>query len=160
MPRHACWMLALALLTGCGSDSGTPAPPTQPPVNTTVTEVRFGASKITAEIAATFAAREKGLSGRTTLAADGGMLFVFGTDQVRTFWMKGTSVPLSIAFLDQNLTVLNISDMTPFDTVTIHRSASPARYALEVNRGWFAAKGITTGAVAQFTLPAGTIVDP
>ena len=101
--------------------------------------------------------------GRLTMAADSGMLFVFLFDQqpeLVAFWMKGTALPLSIAFLDASKRVLAVQDMTPFDTVTLHRPATPFRYALEVNRGWFASHGVLAGATATFTLPTGLVITP
>ena len=60
-------------------------------------------------------------------------------------WMKNTYVPLSVAFLDESGAILNIADMQP-QTEQSHCSSGPARYALEMNQGWFAQKGIKPGA--------------
>jgi len=59
-------------------------------------------------------------------------------------WMKNTLVPLSVAFLDDGGGIINIADMTPHSEQA-HCAARPARYALEMNRGWFAARGIKPG---------------
>ena len=50
--------------------------------------------------------------------------------------------------------------MTAGDTTTYHRPGVPYRYALEANQGWFASHGVAAGALAAFTLPAGTVIDP
>jgi uncharacterized membrane protein (UPF0127 family) len=60
--------------------------------------------------------------------------------------MKNTAIPLSIAFLDAQGQILTIADMQPFDR-SEHDSVTPARYALEVAQGWFAASGVTSGDV-------------
>ena len=88
------------------------------------------------EIADTPAKRARGLMHRRGLAPDSGMLFVFKKPQKLSFWMKDTKIPLSIAFLSEIGQVLDIKDMEPG---SLHSVASdhPAKYALEVNRGWF-----------------------
>jgi uncharacterized membrane protein (UPF0127 family) len=99
---------------------------------------------IPVEIADTPAKQEAGLMGRTALAADAGMLFVFDRDQPLSFWMKDTLIPLSIAFINSEGLIVDIQDMQPLDE-TPHDSAAPAKYALEVNQGFFAANGIQVG---------------
>lgn len=106
---------------------------------------------IPVEIADTPAEQEYGLMGRTALAADAGMLFVFDQDQPLSFWMKDTLIPLSIAFISSEGTIVDMQDMQPLDE-TPHDSAAPAKYALEVNQGFFAANGIQVG--DQAVLPA------
>ncbi len=99
---------------------------------------------IPVEIADTPAKRETGLMGRTALAADAGMLFVFDQDQPLSFWMKDTLIPLSIAFINSKGIIVDIQDMQPLDE-TPHHSVAPAKYALEVNQGFFRAQGIQVG---------------
>lgn len=150
--------LAVLLASACSKSNGGTAPT---PVTTA--QVVFVGGTVTAEIAATGAARETGLMGRTALGQNSGMLFVFALDQqpeLVGFWMKGTSLPLSIAFLDASRRVLAVQDMTPFDTTTLHRPATPFRFALEVNQGWLAAHGVTAGTTATFTLPTGLAITP
>lgn len=132
--------------------------PTPPAPNT----VTINNATVTVAIAATRAGREQGLMGVTRLAADSGMLFVFAGDQQRAFWMKDTPTPLSIVFLDANKKIVFMADMAPNDTTVRHGglNAPQMRYALEVNVGWFAAHGITTGMTATFTLPAGFTIEP
>jgi hypothetical protein len=68
--------------------------------------------------------------------------------------MKDTSIPLSIAFLDDNGRILSIQRMTPMQTDERYRSPQPVRYALEVNQGWFADHGIGIGNIVEMKLPA------
>ncbi len=100
------------------------------------------------EIADTPAKRTRGLMGRTALAEDAGMLFVFDREQQLSFWMKNTLIPLSIAYIDAQRRIVDIQDMQPLDE-TPHPSAAPAQFALEVNQGFFAEHGIEVGNVLQ-----------
>jgi uncharacterized membrane protein (UPF0127 family) len=109
-----------------------------------VVELNAGMYLIRAEVADDFASRSRGLMHRESLAPNAGMLFVFDKPGIHCMWMKNTLVPLSVAFLDEGGTIANIADMTPHSEQA-HCAARPARYALEMNRGWFAARGIKPG---------------
>lgn len=100
------------------------------------------------EIADTDAERRMGLMGRTALTEGTGMLFVFDAEQPLSFWMKDTLIPLSIAYIDAQGRIVDIQDMQPLDE-TPHPSAAPAQYALEVNQGYFAARGIQVGDLVE-----------
>ncbi|MCX8058956.1 MAG: DUF192 domain-containing protein [Spirochaetes bacterium] len=100
--------------------------------------------KISIEIALTPEERQKGLSGRDNLPEYNGMLFVFENDQVVSFWMKDTKIPLSIAFITKDGVIVGIYDMEPFSLNTVS-SIYPVRYALEVNKGLFNKLGISAG---------------
>lgn len=100
--------------------------------------------RIEAELAATPQARQVGLMNRREMPAQRGMVFVFTEDARHCMWMRNTLIPLSVAFLDREGRILNIEDMQP-RTEDNHCAARPARYALEMNLGWFAAKGIKAG---------------
>jgi uncharacterized membrane protein (UPF0127 family) len=144
----------LLLAAGC-SDS-----PSSPPV-TTANTVTLNGATVKVAIAATRASRTQGLTGVTQMAADSGMLLVFADDRQRSFWMKDTPIPLSIAFLDASKKVIFMADMTPNTTTPVGGfNAGPMRYAIEVNQGWFAAHGVTLGMYATFTLPTGLVVEP
>lgn len=102
------------------------------------------ATQLQVEIANTPDLREVGLMNRSALGADAGMLFVFPSDTNTTFWMKNTLIPLSIAFVKADGTIVHIEDMEP-RTETNHHSTEPYHYAIEANVGWFAAQGISVG---------------
>ncbi len=110
-----------------------------------VAELRAGMHLIRAEVAADFSTRGRGLMHRKGLAPNAGMLFVFDAPSQQCMWMKNTYIPLSVAFLDERGTIINIADMQPHSEQT-HCSARPALYALEMTRGWFAERGIKPGA--------------
>ena len=86
----------------------------------------------------------QGLMFREKLGRDDGMLFIFDEPAYQAMWMKNTLIPLSVAYLDAQGTILNILDMEP-QTLDSHMSAGPAIYAIETNKGWFAAKKLKAG---------------
>jgi len=110
-----------------------------------VAELRAGMHLIRAEVASDFSSRARGLMHRKGLAPNAGMLFVFDGPSQQCMWMKNTYIPLSVAFVDEQGTIINIADMQPHDEQT-HCSRRPALYALEMTRGWFAERGIKPGA--------------
>jgi uncharacterized protein len=105
------------------------------------------------ELATTPKARACGLSKRGELLENHGMLFIYPTQGTRTFWMKDTNIPLSIAFLDDRGAILSIQSMIPMQTAERYRSLQPVKYALEVNQGWFGDHGITVGDIVEMKLP-------
>jgi uncharacterized membrane protein (UPF0127 family) len=106
--------------------------------------LRIGDHSIRAELANTPETRTKGLMFRQYLANSSAMVFVFPAPRRISMWMKNTLIPLSVAFLDTDGRILNIEDMEPHSEQT-HSSVDFATYALEMNQGWFAAKGIHKG---------------
>ena len=88
--------------------------------------------------------RSVGLMYRKKLDPNSGMLFVFPDSDQRSFWMKDTHIPLSIAYIDENGIITNIEKMNPLETTGV-KSSKPCKYALEVNQGWFAKNGISAG---------------
>ena len=103
-----------------------------------------GIHNINAELASTPPQREIGLMFRSVMPANDGMLFVFEQPGQQCFWMKNTLIPLSVAFIGDDGSVVNIDDMKP-QTLDSHCSAKPVRFVLEMNEGWFAKRGIKAG---------------
>ena len=103
---------------------------------------------IDAETAHTDEARSRGLTHRKGLSEGSGMLFVFRESAMHAMWMRNTGIPLSVAFMDEHGRILNIEEMMP-NTRNHHSAARPAKYALEVNRGWFEAHGVMPGMYIQ-----------
>ncbi|MDX2454336.1 DUF192 domain-containing protein [Desulfosarcina sp.] len=101
--------------------------------------------RLIVELAATPQSRGCGLSKRTALDENQGMLFIYPRSAPRTFWMKDTWLPLSIAFLDDSGNIINIEIMLPDQTEKKYHSSKSALYALEVNQGWFRLHGIKAG---------------
>jgi len=111
-------------------------------------KLSIGMYAIDAAVAANDADREQGLMYRTKLEPNEGMLFVFNENAVHCFWMKNTLIPLSIAFIRADGTVTDIDEMQA-ETTNNHCPANNGVYALEMSKGWFAAKGIKPGMKIQ-----------
>jgi uncharacterized membrane protein (UPF0127 family) len=109
-----------------------------------VMELTAGFHRIEAEVAANQQNRMTGLMNRKTMPPQRGMLFVFTEKNTHCMWMRNTFLPLSVAFLDEGGSIINIEDMQP-QTENNHCARVPARYALEMNIGWFAQRGIKPG---------------
>ncbi len=160
MKAPGIFLVLLALLVaGCGgsvSDSTAPSGGGEPngAETTTASELRtvtIDSSKgeeveVRVEIANSPHEQARGLMGRTALAEDRGMLFVFPDEEMRSFWMRNTLIPVSIAFMDSEGQIVDLQDMKPLDDKPPqYVSAEPARYALEVNRGFFEKRGVEVG---------------
>ena len=117
---------------------------TQAQAEMPVMELTVGFHRVEAEVAADQASRMQGLMHRRNMATNHGMLFVFPQANRHCMWMRNTLLPLSVAFLDEQGRILNIEDMKP-QTETNHCAAGPARFALEMNLGWFSSKGLRAG---------------
>jgi uncharacterized protein len=88
---------------------------------------------------------EHGLMNRTSMPQDAGMIFIFGDDERRYFWMENTLIPLDMIFIDSDLMIIDIHEnATPLSQDLI-ASSGPCRYVLEVNGGLCAADGIDIG---------------
>ena len=129
-------VLVLSILTGTVSAC---------PLELPTAAVSINGHRLTVELAATPQSRRCGLSNRTALGEDRGMLFIYQRSGLRTFWMKDTWIPLSIAFLDESGIIINIEMMSPDRAENKYHSRQPALYALEVNQGWFQLYGIRVG---------------
>ena len=123
---------------------GGPALAQQPDLPTTA--LNAGIFVIQAEVADTPTTRELGLMRRKSMATGAGMLFLFDESATHCMWMKNTLIPLSVAFIDDRGTIVNIADMQPLSE-TSHCASRPTRYALEMNQGWFKKRGIAAGRV-------------
>ncbi len=110
--------------------------------------VIFRPDTVQAKVADTQAARQQGLMFRESLDPGEGMLFVFEEELPHAFYMRNTLIPLDIAWLDQSQVVVDIQQMEP-ETEVLHQPARSALFALEVPQGWFAARGIAVGELAQ-----------
>jgi uncharacterized membrane protein (UPF0127 family) len=134
--RRAAWLaLALPLVA--------PAQQAPQPRLPTVT-LSAGMHNIVAEVAQTPMQRQIGMMGRTSMAPHEGMLFVFESPAPQCFWMRNTLLPLSIAFLADDGSIVNIAEMQPRSDQT-HCSDQPVRFALEMNAGWFSKRGLKAG---------------
>ena len=134
---HSIASLLLASLTASAVAQGVAQ-------NLPTIALQAGMHNIRAAVAQTPEQRQTGLMFRREMAQHEGMLFVFEQASAQCFWMKDTLLPLSIAFLADDGSVVNIADMKP-QALDSHCSAQPVRYVLEMNQGWFAKRGIKPG---------------
>jgi uncharacterized membrane protein (UPF0127 family) len=154
MNSRLLWRVFLPLLlvcTACGArtEKTDEAEITraQPVLETKIINIHTAsgmAVPIKAELARTVRERQTGLMFRKELADGNGMLFIFENDAVHSFWMKNTLIPLSVAFILYDGTILELKDLHPRDLSSVHSSRS-VRYALEAPQGWFIRAGINAG---------------
>ena len=111
--------------------------------------IRIGGVAVTAEIADNQELRAQGLMHRDSLPPNHGMLFVYGTAEVRSFWMRNTRIPLDIAFIDASGVIINVEQMEPQSDQNYY-SRGPMMYALEMDQGWFEANGVGPGDRLEF----------
>jgi hypothetical protein len=147
--RAPAWRRVAAVLLGLlvGAWVG---PAAAQDVAQSLPSIRIGAGmyNIRAEVAARPDQRQIGLMNRKQMATNDGMLFVFERAEMHCFWMRNTLIPLSIAFLDEDGSIVNIADMKPMDE-TSHCPAKAVRFALEMNVGWFDRRGLKAGSKLQ-----------
>lgn len=136
-------VLALIGLAGFASLGARAQNGPQPKLPTT--PLTIGIHVVQAELAVTPEQQATGMMFRTSMGTNEGMLFVNDDAGVRCFWMRNTLVPLTIAFIADDGTIVNTADMEPRSEKS-HCSAQPVRFALEMNLGWFAKRGIKPGA--------------
>jgi uncharacterized membrane protein (UPF0127 family) len=129
---------ALALAAAAVHAQGVPQP-TLPKVM-----LKAGMHVIAAEVAQSPAQQETGMMFRRSVEKNDGMLFVNDAPALRCFWMHNTLVPLSIAFIADDGTIVNIDEMKA-QTDDSHCSLRPVRFALEMRAGWFREHAIQPG---------------
>jgi uncharacterized membrane protein (UPF0127 family) len=149
MVRVVRRMLLISLLTGlvaCSSRGSVQ------PMSMRQGEVVFGGGdRLRVRIAETPAERATGLMHVMALPPDDGMAFVFGGPVTDPFWMKDTLIPLSVAFVAQDGTIVSMSDMDPCtaDPCPTYPASGPYSMAVEANLGWFHDHGVGVGSVAR-----------
>jgi uncharacterized protein len=114
--------------------------------------LHIGDKSLQVEVARSNKERGTGLQNRESLGKNTGMLFIFDKPQMLHFWMNQTSIPLSIAFINDQKKIVQIEDLIPYDTSLV-RSREKCLYALEVNRGWFKINLVEPGTFIEFTSP-------
>ena len=139
-PGNAAPALLWLALAGSAAAQPTEAVPQRLQAIT----LQAGMHNIRAELAATPEHRQIGLMFRKDLATHEGMLFIFDEPTPQCFWMRNTPTPLTIAFLLDDGSIVNLADMKPLSDAS-HCATQPVRYVLEMNQGWFAKRGIKAG---------------
>jgi len=157
------WIVLSALFTISCKKQTNENPGLEPPVVDLVVDnseeysqhpaimMTMGGVDVTLEVVKDPEERRQGLMYRDTLASNAGMLFVFPSNVYGPFWMKNTYIPLSIAFISSDCTIIDIQQMEPLDTVTKYMPSVPYRYAIEMNAGWFRENDVKVG--YRITIP-------
>jgi uncharacterized membrane protein (UPF0127 family) len=135
-PKPLLWFVIALASMGCEAQP-------QPQVLPRIT-LNAGIHNISAEVAQSPQERATGLMSRQSMPANQGMLFVFEQAEQQCFFMKNTLIPLDIAFVADDGTIINIEHMKPL-SLDNRCSAKPVRLVLEMNLGWFAKKGVSAG---------------
>jgi uncharacterized protein len=141
VPRRFTLVVLGGLLMGCGGSG----------MHTT--RLAVGSASLKVELAIDPGDQARGLMYRKKLGSDRGMLFVYEAEEHRSFWMKNTYIPLSIAYIDADREIVHITDMLP-RSLESHPSLQPCQFALEVNRGWFDEHEVDVGDRVEFEIPA------
>ncbi|WP_373998621.1 DUF192 domain-containing protein [Bdellovibrio bacteriovorus] len=120
--------------------------------------IKVGTKTLVVEIAETADQHERGLMFREKLGENDGMLFIFKNVETRFFWMKNTLIDLSIGYFDGSGTLVDVQEMKsgkgiPDAQLPSYPSAKPAKYALEMQKGWFEKNKIKIGAKLQLLKP-------
>jgi len=138
-------VLTLAVLVSCATRS--PDPRGTFGHGTLVLKAVDGPVRLSVRIAASAEAQRQGLMGEPELAEGAGMAFVHDEPSSAPFWMKDTTIPLSVAFWNSNHVIVDMLDMSPCtsDPCPLYHSSSPYLGAVEVNRGFFADHGVQVG---------------
>ncbi|HWR10400.1 MAG TPA: DUF192 domain-containing protein [Rectinemataceae bacterium] len=142
--------MVAALTMSCSAQSKRNQDTNKPNPKLETVTLKSGDTRLVVEVADTELERNRGLMFRKSLADGNGMIFVFETDQKASFWMKNTSLPLSLGFLGSDGGILQILDLAPF-SLEPRPSERSVRYALEVPQGWFAKVGLKVG--DKFEIP-------
>ncbi|MBF7075086.1 DUF192 domain-containing protein [Glaciecola sp. MH2013] len=106
--------------------------------------IEFANIALSVEFADSFDERALGLMHRRSLCDDCGMLFQFDDERIASIWMKNTFIPLDLAYITVDGTIVDIKQLKPHDLTSV-KSSKPVLFALEMNQGWFAKQGIKEG---------------
>jgi len=156
--------LAILILAGCqkSASSASPAPMTKtntaaafipgwPPTNAQpklqTMKLFVGPEVITAELAMTEIQVGTGMMFRKEMGENEGMLFIFARPNRVSFYMKNTLLPLHVAYLDNEGTILELHELQPLDETPVPAASYNVQFVLEMNKGWFTRHNIRVGSV-------------
>ncbi len=159
-------LIAAVALLACESHGKPPPPPLAPAPKRVVTDVTAqdyampklpharvtlidafgGKHPVDAEVASTRDQRTRGLMWRTELAEGTGMIFLFDRDDLLSFWMKNTLIPLDMIFIRSDFTIVGIVQRAEPKTLSARSPGNvESQYVLEVPSGWTEKIGLKPG---------------
>lgn len=150
-------LLLLTLTAACGRELELVRPAAGTPRSA---ELLVAGQTVTVELASTPSQRTYGLKHRPSMASDHGMLFLFPDTKPRTFWMQDTLIGLDIIFLAEDGTVINIEEASPGVERPGFPSRRPARFVLELIRGWSREHGLSPGQVIEVAAELAALAEP
>jgi len=124
--------------------------PTLPRARVLLEDASGGVHGVDVEVAATPETRTRGLMWRKELPAGQGMLFIFPDEEVQSFWMRNTLIPLDMVFIDSTGLIVGIIERAAPRTLTSRSVGVPGRYVLEVPGGWCQSVGLESGDTVRF----------
>lgn len=143
------WILGAAgLVLGAGPGCARSAPAAAEAVQPADAwfPLRLGERTVRVQLAVLPAEQQRGLMFRRSLGEDEGMLFIFSRPQPMGFWMRNTTLPLDIGYLDAAGELKEVYPLHPLDERTVASHGRALLYALEMNQGWFRRHGVAPGA--------------
>jgi uncharacterized membrane protein (UPF0127 family) len=144
MPKPRALLISflwVALVSATGCDA-------QPKVTITTKEGREITFQV--EIADTPTKREMGLQYRRELADGKGMIFLFPSESLQSFWMKNTPIPLDMIFISRDRKIVGIVEQTAPFSLDPRSVSVPSQYVLEINGGLSKRRGIGAGDTIRF----------
>lgn len=154
----------LSIISGCGRPEGATAPPAPvaqtnaapsipgwPPVKAQpklqTMKLYVGPEVVTAELAMNQVQIATGMMFRTEMGENEGMLFVFAGPHRPAFYMKNTKIPLNIAYIDPDGTILELLELNALDETPVEAKTDRVQFVLEMKKGWFERHNVKTGSV-------------
>ena len=101
------------------------------------------------ELAISQKEKSKGLMYRKDLTDSDGMLFIWKNEDKRCMWMKNTFIPLDLGFFRDDMTLIEVKNLSPKSLKSVC-SSEPAKYAIELPRGWFSSNNISNNSKLGF----------
>lgn len=111
-------------------------------------QITINNNKLSVEVALTKREQAQGLMNVENLPSDKGLLFCYPQERGLSFWMRNTTIPLSIAFIDKNKKITQIENLEPLDEKSV-KSNKKCKWALEVNKGWFDQHQVKVGDIVE-----------
>lgn len=183
LPAAAVLVLSLSAACHADGEKGRPAgkptsPATSPPsrpsdptaqdyqlpplprARVVLKDAYGGSHPVDAEVAASGISRQRGMMWRTELAPGKGMLFIFPDEEVHSFWMKNTLIPLDMIFIGKDRRIAGIVQQATPRTTASRSVDKPSLYVLEVPGGWAEKAGIQPGSAVEMEGISGISVQP